>query len=154
MSAYTSMLAGVLMVWLGAGLAVAQERGDDAKTDLQVWAIRATTKNKDISPELRDIADKLKKQFRYTGYKLEKRASGSAAIGKDFAAELIGGYSAKITPKKNDGRKVTMQVVVLKGKETKPVVQATVMVTVREFALIGGPALDGGDVLILAVSGK
>ncbi len=153
MSALKRMLAGVVTVaWLGAGLVAAQDRDEGKKTDLQVWAIRATTKNKDVSPELRDIADKLKKQFKYTGYKLEKRASGSAAIGKDFTADLIGGYSTKITPKRYDGKKVTLQVVLLKGKESK--LDTTVTLNAREFTLIGGPALDGGDVLILAVSGK
>ena len=64
---------------LGTSAGLAQDKGDKKSTDIQVWAIRATTKNKDISPELKRIAEELKKQFKFTGFKLEKSATGSVA---------------------------------------------------------------------------
>jgi hypothetical protein len=136
----------------GGGFAVADDREAGKSTDIQVWAIRATTKNKDISPELKSIADKLKQQSKYTGFKLERRASGSAQIGEAFTTSLIGGYSAKVTPTKSEGKRVTLQVEVLKDKDSK--LKAIVTVNAGEFQLFAGPSLDGGDALIVAVSGR
>ena len=138
----------------GGGDALAQDKGkDDRKSaDLQVWAIRATTKNKDISPELRSIADKLKKEFKYTGFKLEKTATGSPDIGKAFNAKLIAGYEANVTPQKIEKKRITLDVEVLKGKERK--LKTTFTLELGKFQLQGGWELDGGDALIVAVSGR
>lgn len=147
-----------LRTWLSLAVVAACVRSaagaaDDKKSaDIQVWAIRATTKNKEISPELKDIADTLKKQFKYTGFKLEKRATGKADIDKPFSTSLVGSYQARITPRKNDGRKIQMHVEVLKGKESK--YNATVTLDAGKFQLQGGWELEGGDVLIVAVSGR
>lgn len=137
---------------VGAACGAADDKDEKKSAEIQVWAIRATTKNKDISPELKGIADALKKQFKYTGFKLEQRATGKADIGKAFNTPLVGTYQANVTPKKNDGKKVQMQVEVLKGKESK--YNATVTLDAGKFQLQGGWDLDGGDVLIVAVSGR
>jgi hypothetical protein len=137
---------------LGASAGLAQDKGDKKTTDIQIWAIRATTKNKDISPELKRIAGELKKKFKFTGFKLEKSATGSAEIGKAYTTALIGGYEASITPRENDGKTVKLQVEVLKGKEQK--LKTTSTVAAGKFFLQGGWDLDGGDALIVAVSGK
>lgn len=143
----------VLVLSLGGGaLCVAQEADDRQSAAIQVWAIRATTKNKDISPELRGIADKLKKQFKYTGFKLERKATGTVAIGKAFTTGLIGDYQAKITPKRNDGKRVQLQVEVIKGESR--VFNATVTLPAGQFQLAGGWSLGGGDALIMAVSAR
>ena len=137
---------------LGASAAMAQDKGDKKTTDIQVWAIRATTKNKDISPELKRIAEELKKQFKFTGFKLEKSATDSKEIGKAYTTLLIGGYTANVTPQKTAGKRITLEVEVLKGKERK--LKTTVTLTAGKFQLLGGLDLDGGDALIVAVSGK
>ena len=137
---------------LGTSAGLAQDKGDKKSTDIQVWAIRATTKNKDISPELKRIAEELKKQFKFTGFKLEKSATGSAEIGKAFSTPLIGGYTASVTPQKIDGKRITLDIEVLKGKERK--IKTTVTLSAGKFQLQGGLDLDGGDALIVAVSGK
>jgi hypothetical protein len=143
---------GLVLGLAGALVCPAQQREDRKSADIQVWSIRATTKNKDISPELRDIADKLKKQFKFTGFKLEKTSTGQAAIGKTFTASLIGGYTASVTPKKSEDKRITLEVEVRKGKDRK--LNATVTVSAGTFQLFGGLALDGGDQLIVAVSAK
>ena len=91
----------LLIGLLGANAGLAQDKGDKKSADIQVWAIRATTKNKDISPELKRIAEKLKKQFKFTGFKLEKNATGTAEIGKAYSTPLIGGYPASVTPRRS-----------------------------------------------------
>jgi hypothetical protein len=119
---------------------------------IEVLAIRATTKSADISPELKSIADKLKAQFKFTGFKLEKQASGAAAADKPFSGALSSGYSVQVVLKRNDGKRAQLEVKVLKGTDVK--LNATVTVNVGQAQLFGGMALDGGDQLIIAVSAK
>ncbi len=147
-----SVVTALVLSLAGTAICVGQQKPERKSADIQVWAIRATTKNKDISPELRDLADKLKKDFKFTGFKLEQKASGSAALGKAYSTALPGGYQANVTPKTNDGKKVQFQVEVLKGKDRK--LNTTVTVKSGQFQLFGGMALDGGDQLIVAVSAK
>jgi len=144
--------AALVMGLAGSVVCVGQQKPERKSTDIQVWAIRATTKNKEISKELRELADKLKRDFKFTGFKLEQRASGSAAIGKAYSTSLTGGYQANVTPKSNDGKQVKLQVEVLKGKDSK--LNTTVTVKAGQFQLLGGMSLDGGDQLIVAVSAK
>jgi hypothetical protein len=144
-----------LLVLLGTtSAALADDKEEKKSADLRVLAIRATTDNDTISPELKDIAEQLKKQFRYTGFKLEKTASGKADVGKTFKADLVGGYRIEITPKRHDGERVQMEVKVLKDKEKKPKLSATITIKVKKYQLFGGMSLTGGDALILAVSAR
>ncbi len=121
-------------------------------TDVQVLAIRATTKNKEISPELSSIADALKKQFKFTGFKLEDRANDNVESGKAFAKSVVGGYRVSVTPQKNDGKKVQMQVEVFAGTERK--VNVNLTLDAGKSQLVGGLKLDGGDELVLAISAR
>ena len=122
--------------------------------DLQVWGIRATTKNSEISPDLRNVADQLKSQFKFTGFKLETRQPGSVPLGRTFTASLTGNYQVKVTPQKVEDKRVTLQIEVAQIKPPKPGTSTTVTVDAGKYQLIGGPALDGGDTLIVAVSGR
>jgi hypothetical protein len=128
------------------------KKDDKQKTvELQVWGIRATTKNKDISVDLKDMADKLK-DFKYTGFKLEQRRPGSAALGKTQAFSLVGNYQVKVTPQKVEDKRVTLRIEVTQGKESK--LSTTVTVDAGKYQLQGGWPLDGGDALIVAVSAR
>ncbi|MBK9118161.1 MAG: hypothetical protein IPM18_00940 [Phycisphaerales bacterium] len=149
MTTQRTLLFLAALLFSGAGMATAQEERKTA--DIQVLAIRATTKNTDISPELRSIADTLKRQFRFTGFKLERRAGGSTKIGEAYTTALTGGYTAKITPTRNDGKRITMRVEVLQGSERR--LNTTVTVDARRYQLSGGFSLGEGDELIVAVSG-
>jgi hypothetical protein len=143
------VLLGALGVAGGLGAGPLAEK---KTADVQVWAIRATTKNQEISPELKPIADKLRANFKYTGFKLEKRERGTTEIGKAFHAALISPYKASVTPKSIEQKRVQLQIQVRKEGEDKPLIDATVTTNVGEFQLSGGPELGGGDALIVAVS--
>jgi hypothetical protein len=129
------------------------KKDDKQKTvEIQVWGIRATTKNKDIAVDLKDMADKLK-DFKYTGFKLEQRQPGPAtALGKPFTTMLTGNYQVKVTPQKVEDKRVTMRIEVTQGKESK--LSTTVTVDAGKYQLQGGWPLDGGDALIVAVSAR
>lgn len=133
----------------------AAERLAEKKTaEVQVWAIRATTRNAEISPELRPIAEKLKAQFKYTGFKLEKREKGTTETGKALSVTLVGGYSATVTPRSVDEQRVQLQIQVRKSGEDKPRLDATLTINAGEFQLSGGWDLGEGDALIVAVAAR
>ncbi len=123
---------------------------------VQVWAIRATKRNSDISPELKDMADALKKDFKYTGYKLEKKTGGSVDVGKSLKKELIGDYLVTVEPSEKSEDKVTLKLTVLEKKDGKEKrrFSTTLKLTKGKAQLVGRWDLDNGDVLILAVSAK
>lgn len=142
----------LMLALLGAVDSLAQDKEERKPVDLQALVIRATTKNKDISPELRALADKLKEKFKFTGFKLEKRATGKAKTGEGFKTSLVGGYEASITPQKREGKSLTLEVEVVKGRA--PVLKTTFTIEAERYQLLGGWELDGGDALIVAVSAR
>lgn len=144
----------IALAWMAIVVPTGQADEKKETTELQVWAIRATTKNKEISPELKSIASTLKKQFKYTGFKLERQVTGSAKTDKTFSANLIGGYSVKIVPKRNDGKRVQLQVRLYKAGDKSPKINATITLNAGKFQLFGGPSLGDDDALILAVSAR
>lgn len=145
-----------VMALVGAIASPPSALGDDEKVDVQVMVIRATKSNKEVSSELKPIADALKEQFNFTGYKLLKRDGRGIEVGKAASFALTGLYTARITPKASDDRQVTLQIVVTEKKGDKETEKSnvTVKVTKGRFTLQGGLDLDGGDKLILAVAGK
>ncbi len=144
------LAAGILATHAGA----ADPPRADKKVEVQVLVIRATTKNKDVSPELKDLAKQLREQFKYTGFKLEKRLSGQTELGAAYKTPLIEDYEASLTPGKRDGKRLTMQMRVSKKGEEKPKIDMNATITEGEFQLAGGWDLKGGDALIVGFTGK
>lgn len=147
---------GRLAILAAVATAAASPALAEEKVAVQIWAIRATKSNSDISPELKSFAEKLKKDFKFTGYKLEKKAGGSVEIGKTFKTRLIGQYSAEVTPSAKKGNTVTLKLRILErqGDKQVPKVSTTLTLSGGKFQLVGGPSLGGGDVLIVAVSAR
>ncbi len=129
----------------------------DAKpVALQVWTIRATRANSEISPELKPLAKKLKETFNFTGYKLVKSDAKSVEIGKTHNATLTGPFKATIKPTERADGKIKLAVTVtkrVKNKDEKKL-STTISLKAGRFQLFGGWKLDKGDVLIVAVSAK
>lgn len=145
----------VLVLAAAAAWTAAAGALDQDAVELQVHAIRATTKNTEISKELKEIADQLKKTFKYTGYKLEKTAGGKTEIDKAWSGDLAGGYRVEVTPTERKDTQAQLRVSIFRkvdGRERKEATQ-TFRVERGKFQLIGGDKfkLDGGDDLIIAV---
>jgi hypothetical protein len=123
---------------------------------VQFLVIRATTKNTDISKELKDFADKLKRNFKFTGFKLEKTTVEKTEIGKELSVKLLGDYSIKITPRKREKDKgkdrVSLAVEILRKQESK--LTANVTLALGETQFFGPQSLPDGDSLIVGVSAK
>lgn len=149
----TTLVFGLLLLAPPAA-AADDKKPEDKKAAVEVLVIRATTKNKDISPELKDLADKLRKQFKYTGFKLERRISGTTDLGTAYKTPLIGDYEASVTPQKRDGKRLTLQVRVSRKGEEKPKLDMSATIPAGEFQLTGGWELDGGDALIVGFTGR
>ena len=121
--------------------------------EIDVLAIRATMSNNTISPELAELAQKLKNKFRYTGYHLEGRAKGKTDMGKALATPpLAGGYVVHVLPKKRDGKRTEMQVRVVQGRRVKLDTTFTANCGAYQFFVLNLPG--GEDDLILGVSSK
>jgi len=146
-------LAGTLAALLLAGTAPTRAADD---VEVAILAIRATKANNDVSPELKDIAEQLKKQFNYTGFKVERRTVKKSALSAAVSADLIGPYLVEVTPTARGEKDVTLKVELLQkqGEKKSRVLNSTVTVRNGKYQFFGGQNLDGGDVLITAVTGK
>ena len=133
---------------------------DKPKYDASVLAIRATTKNNEVSPELRPIANQLKKQFKYTGFKLERRQTGQVDQGKTFTATLVADYKVKVTPAERKDSKIALMVEVTRqeGEQERRLLRTTVKLKSGRYYLQGGSGWKvdpkSEDVLIVAVSAR
>jgi hypothetical protein len=140
-----------------AALAPARTSADDKKpVDMEIWIIRATAKNDKISPELKEIADRLKKDFKFRGFKLEKKIPGKAEIGKAFSTDLIGGYKATVTPTGRTDKEIQLKVEVTQrvGKEDKKAFSFTPTFDLGKLLPVGAADLNDGDKLIVAIRAR
>ena len=125
------------------------------KVKIKIWAIRATTSNSKISPELKSLAGKLKKDFKYTGYTLAKSTGGSVELKKSKRFSLTGPYTVVVTPiEKGSKMKLKIELHQKSGGKNKKKLSTTIKIAPGKFQLLGRWSLGKGDVLILAVSAK
>lgn len=148
-----------MLVLCGAAAAWGQDKPEDKKpeakqVEVRVLVIRATTANKEISDELKGIADLLKRDSKYTGFKLEKSTIRKVEVGQAVTADLLEGYRAEVTPKERDAKGVKLTVEVSKGKDNK--LRSTVTFEPGKTQIYGGSdwPVGKGDVLMIAVSAR
>ena len=128
--------------------------------EVSVWAIRATKSNNEVSPELKPIVKELRKQGKYTGFKLERKKTGEVNEGKTFTADLIAGFKAKVTPVERKDRRIKLKIEITrrqdKDKKETQLLNTAVTLSRSKFHLQGGWKIDpkSGDVLIVAVSAR
>lgn len=160
---FTGALRGRGWFWsLAIGLAaippVLWAAQEASPVEVRVLAIRATTKNSDVSPQLKPLIDELRKSFKFTGYKLEKDATCKAAPGAACSVELPADYRVGVTPRERKKESVCVRAVISKRVEGKDreLQSAGFTLAPGKFQLIGGPkfTLDNDDVLILAIGAR
>lgn len=153
-------IVAALLVGFTLQAALAQQdkpAGGSQKVEVQILAIRATNANSDISPELKEIAPQLKEKFKFTGFKLEKRATQPIEPGRDFSTPLIGEYSARARPTRRLERgRIQVEIELLRemGEQEKSLQKTTVTMDAGKFLFFGGMKLAQGDELIAAVSAR
>jgi hypothetical protein len=139
---------------LASGQGNAQEQNAD-KIAVEVWAIRATTTNKIISPELKDLAKKLHKDAefkKYTGFKLESRATGKTEPGRGYSVELLEQYRATVTPREREKKNIKLQFEA--ERQGKPILNTTISAPVGSLVPFGVGPLSNEDFLITAVRAR
>ena len=150
-------MLSVLFAALSGAAATADEKKKPAY-DVTVWAIRATKSNSAVSPELRPIAERLKKEFKYTGFKLERRQTARVTEGKTLTANLTGSFKARVTPLERKSKRVKLKVGISKrdGRRERLLARTTFTINSGQFQLQGGWKIDSksSDVLIVAVSAR
>jgi hypothetical protein len=147
---------GALLPLLFAFAAPVWTLADDQPIDLEIWTIRATTKDDTISKELKEIAERLKKDFKYKGFKLEKKSPGRVALNKSFSTDLIGGYKATVTPTSRTDKEIQLKIEITQKvrKEEKKRYSGSPKFELGKLLPIGGFDLDDGDKLIVAVRAR
>ena len=148
-------LAFLMGMWLPMGVSSVQADGL-SEAEVQVWTIRATKANEEISEKLEPLAKALAKDFKFTGYELTKTDSKTVPIDKEFKVKLLGPYKMVVTPleRTDDQATLKIEVSVGEGKKKKSKLNSTIRLKPGKFQLMGGWKLSGGDVLIVAVSAK
>lgn len=148
--------AAIVFAAAAAAPALAQDDDKGGSYEASVWVIRATKSNSDVSKELKPIVGDLKKQYKYTGYKLEKRKSGKVPVGKAFAYDAGDGYMVKVTPLDKKLLRVKFSVSISHKKDGKQRERAnsTITIGIGKFQLFGGWKYDdkSDDIMIIAVS--
>ncbi len=136
---------------LVCGQVAAPARADDKRSTVQfqVLGIRATKKNSEVSPELKRLAELLKKRYKYTGFKLVKRVSESVRLNKTLTVAMIDSCTVKITPQSRKDKQVRMIVEIQKGSKKVLRITATGESGRTQFYAAD---LDNGDALIIAIT--
>lgn len=105
---FRHLTAAAALAVLFVSSAAAQAK-DEAQ--IEILAIRGTTKNTEVSPELKDIAATLQKRLKLTGLKLEKPAfSGKATAKQPYDTELVAGYKSKVTFVERKENRITIKI--------------------------------------------
>ena len=99
-------ITAVLIFAVGSAAAQAKD-----EAQIEILAIRGTTKNAEVSPELKDIAAGLQKSLKLTGLKLEKPAfSGKATTKQPYETALSAGYKSKVTFVERKVNRITIKI--------------------------------------------
>ncbi|MGE3181594.1 MAG: hypothetical protein AB7N71_08185 [Phycisphaerae bacterium] len=133
------------------------QAGEEDEVELEVLAIRATTKNDKISPELAKLARSLRAQgFKFTGLELEERETKTTDMGKAKVIDLPHKYVVGIRPIKRDGKRIRLHVKIAQEVDGKPRKKHDTEVTMdcKAFQCWGGWEIEGGDTFIIAVRSK
>ena len=144
-----------LMIGVSAAVGWPAAASAADKVQVKIWAIRATKSNSKISSELKSLASKLKKDFKYTGYTLAKNTGGSVELKKSKRFSLTGPYSVVVTPTEKGSKvKLKLELHQKSGGKNKKKFGTTIKISPGKFQLLGRWSLGKGDVLILAVSAR
>lgn len=101
---------GAVTLLLMIGVCGAAAQGKD-EAQIEILAIRGTTKNNEVSTELKDIAPTLQKNLKLSGLKLEKPAfSGKASVKKPYETDLVANYKSKVTFVERKENRITIKI--------------------------------------------
>ena len=131
-----------LAVPLGAAEPARQE------VQLKIGTVLASNQSDDFDPRLAAIKSQLE-VIKYRSYRLIKEESQTVPWQANAAFDIPGGRSLLVLPQEFRNQRLSLKVRLMEGE--KPLLDTTVRLRNRGNFLLGGPAHEGG-VLILSIS--
>lgn len=137
-----SLSLALLALPLGAA-----EQGSQA-VQLKIGTIMATNQADCLDSQLAKMKQQLE-VIKYRCYRLLREESQKGSWQTNTVFEIAGGRSLVVTPAEYRNNRISLKVRLLEGE--KPIVDTTVRFPNRGNFLLGGPAHEGG-VLMLSIS--
>jgi hypothetical protein len=117
---------------------------------LQAQVIYAANESGGVDSRLGNLAENLRKTFRYSMYQLLDSPKGSPTLNQTWKADLPDNRSLEVTPTAIEEGQYNLKVRVV-GTGGQPAVNTTVRLRRGSTVLVGGPSHQKG-VLIIALS--
>ncbi|OGQ48737.1 MAG: hypothetical protein A3I10_05130 [Deltaproteobacteria bacterium RIFCSPLOWO2_02_FULL_57_26] len=140
-----TLLCSLLLVGLSAPLGAAEKAPQGLH--LRIGTILASNESEDFDPKLSRMKNQLE-VIKYSSYRLIKEEVQKVQWRLNAVFEVPGGRSLVILPQEYRNQRLALKVRLLQGD--KPLVDTTVRLRNRGYFLLGGPAHEGG-VLILSI---
>lgn len=134
-------------LFLSAAVLAAAEKGQQ-EVDLKIGTILASNQNDDFDPKLSKMKNQLE-VIKYRSYRLIKEETQKVVWKANAAFDIPGGRSLVVVPQEYRNKQLSLKVTLREGD--KPLLDTTVRLRNRGNFLLGGPAHEGG-VLILSIS--
>lgn len=136
-----------LVLWLFAANLGAAERAPQG-VQVRIGTILASNESEDFDPKLSRMKNQLE-VIKYSSYRLIKEESQRVGWRSNAVFEIPGGRSLIVVPQEYRNERLALKVRLIEGE--KPLLDTTVRLRNRGYFLLGGPAHEGG-VLILSIS--
>jgi hypothetical protein len=115
---------------------------------VRIGTILASNESEDFDPKLSRMKNQLE-VIKYSSYRLIKEESQRVGWRSNAVFEIPGGRSLIVVPQEYRNERLALKVRLIEGE--KPLLDTTVRLRNRGYFLLGGPAHEGG-VLILSIS--
>lgn len=141
-----SLLFSLWLLLLGGSVGAA-DKGPQG-VQLNIGTILASNESEDFDARLSKMKNQLE-VIKYSSYRLIKEESQKVPWNGNALFEIPGGRTLTVMPQEYRNNRVSLKVRLLEGE--KPLLDTTVRIRNRGNFLLGGPAHEGG-VLILSIS--
>jgi hypothetical protein len=145
---------GEIMKWhsvllLGVSIAIVAALSSPAwaagKVNVAVKTVLASQGSEFIDPELAGLAQELQSLFRYSSYRLLSKDRLSLSVRETGTVSLPGNRVLKITPAGVEGKRVELQLVIL--KKEKQIFETVIQLLNKGSIIVGGPKHKDGSLL-------
>jgi hypothetical protein len=136
---------GFWMATVLAALATANAAYASGKVDVSVRTVLASQGSPFIDPELAGLAEELRSLFRYSSYRLLSKDLLSLETQETGMVSLPGKRILKVTPTSVQGKRVELQLVIL--KKEKQIFETVVQLLKNGSIIVGGPKHRDGSLL-------
>ena len=143
-----ALLFSLWAVFASASAGAAEAEKSQPAVQLKIGTILATNQADCLDSQLSKMKQQLE-VIKYRCYRLIREESKKSTWQNNAVFEIPGGRSLLVTPQELRNNRISLKVRLLEGE--KPIVDTTVRFPNRGNFLLGGPAHEGG-VLILSIS--